>query len=156
MGLEKMVKNYEFKEGSNHYLTKVQLIPTKGVNLDKKEGTYYLLKISSHLYQGSKLISTMNKVILPVDTGDLKRDEIHKGINFLNEMGTNYQYGTYNQYYALKEKGYNTNELIIKNAKECINILKEKDLYFDNDIEFGKKLFIGELPEDIITIFKAI
>lgn len=156
MNLEKKAKNYIFKSGKDTYITKIELVPTKGTNIYNKEGIFYVLKITCHQYKKNKLIKTMDKVIFPEKTDRNDYNEIHKGINILNKAGTNYQYGTFKQCNFLKRYGYNTNKDIIKNAKDCINILKNNNLYIDNEIEFGKKLLIATLPDNFIEIFKSI
>lgn len=154
--LEKKAKNYVYKCEEDTFITKIQLIPTKGINQDNRIGVFYVFKIGCQQYKKDKLIKTMGGVIFPEETNNLNCNEIHKNINILNNIGTNYKFGTLKQCNFLERYGYYTNKEIIKDSKKCISILKENDLYIDKGIEFGKRLLIATLPDYIIEFLNTI
>lgn len=149
-------KNYTYKYEEDTFITKIRLTPVKGINQNNEIGVFYVFKIGCYQYKKDKLIKTMGGVIFPEETNNLNRNEIHKNINKLNSIGTNYKFGTLQQCNFLEKYGYYTNKEIINDSKQCINILKENDLYIDKGIEFGKKLLIATLPDYIIKFLNTI
>lgn len=151
-----MKKFYKYEEGINRYLTKIELVPTKGINTSNMRGTYYVLKVTSQQYKNGRLVHTMENVEFPEHTGVSRTNRLHSKINLINRYGINYQYGTEKQCAMLKRHGYSDNKSILSNLMACIKVLQINDLFEDDGIEFGKQMLISDLPSDYVSFIKSL